>query len=52
MSLDIGLLFLAVGAVALAIAALLRWLAMTLTGDDPGSLWDWFLGGLDILSSF
>ncbi|NOT88194.1 MAG: hypothetical protein HOP03_08420 [Lysobacter sp.] len=51
MSLDINLLCLAVGAVVLAVAALLRWLTMTLTGDDPGSLWDWFWGILDILSS-
>jgi hypothetical protein len=53
MSLGIGLLSLLLGGVAIyAIAALLRWLTMTLSGTHVGSVWDWFWTILDILSSF
>jgi hypothetical protein len=53
MSLDLGLLYLlAGGAAVLAVAALLRGLTRMLTSDEPGTLWDWFWGLLDVLSWF
>ncbi len=52
MTLGIGLLWLFSGGVAtLAVAALLRWLTMSL-GAKTGSVWDWFWGLLDILGTF
>ncbi len=51
MPVGIGLLCLLAGGVAiLALATVLRWLAMTLSGARPGSVWDWFWSILDILS--
>jgi hypothetical protein len=53
MPVGIGLLCLLGGGVAIfAVAALLRWLTMTLIGARLGSAWDWFWTILDILFSF
>ncbi|MES2672339.1 MAG: hypothetical protein V4673_18220 [Pseudomonadota bacterium] len=52
MTLGIGLLcLLAGGAAIFTVAALLRWLTMSL-GAKTGSVWDWFWGLLDILGTF
>jgi hypothetical protein len=48
MTLGIGLLcLLAGGAAIFTVAALLRWLTMSV-GAKTGSVWDWFWGLLDI----
>jgi hypothetical protein len=52
-SFGIGLLYLLSGGAAIfAVAALLRWLTMALSGARLGSVWEWFWTILDILSSF
>lgn len=52
MSTGLGLLCLLGGGIAiLAVAALLRWVAMTFSGAESGSVWDWFWTILDLTSS-
>lgn len=52
MTAGIGLLcLLAGGAAIFMIAALLRWLTISLSAKT-GSIWDWFWGLLEILGTF
>lgn len=52
MTLGIGLLCVLSGGIAIfAVAALLRWLTMSL-GAKTGSVWDWFCGIVDILTAW